>query len=133
MHLTITALTASALALLLIILAIRTIQLRVRHRVPFGDQGHHPLTSAIRAHANLSEYAPTGILLIGLLEADGAGGPQLMVLAGGFVVTRVMNAIGLFNPPGPPTAARSLGIVGTLAVLLALALWLAARVIVRLG
>lgn len=133
MHLTITALTASALALLLVTLAIRTIQLRVRHRAPFGDQGHQPLTSAIRAHANLSEYAPTGILLIGLLEADGAGGPLLMALAGGFVVTRVLNAIGLFNPPGPPTATRSFGIVGTLLVLLALALWLAARVIVRLG
>ena len=41
-----------------------------------------------------------------------------------FVVARVLNAIGLFNPPGPPTLARSVGIVATLAILLGLTIWL---------
>ena len=127
MPLIITALTASSLALLLVVLALLTIRQRFKHRAPFGDAGQHALTSAIRAHANLAEYMPIGITLIALLEA----GPHDPLLLGGaaiaFVTTRALNAIGLFNPPGPPGPARSIGIVGTLLVLLGLALWLAAR------
>lgn len=127
MPLTITALTASALAILLVLLAILTIQQRMKYRVPFGDGEKQPLIAAIRAHANLAEYMPIGITLIALLE----GGPHNPYILGGlamaFVVTRLLNAIGLFAPPGPPGPARSIGIVGTLLVLLGLAVWLAAR------
>ncbi len=127
MPLIITALTASTLALLLVLLAGLTIRQRLKYSAPFGDAGQHGLTSAIRAHANLAEYMPIGISLIALIE----GGPHNPLILGGaaiaFVATRALNAIGLFNPPGPPGPARSIGIVGTLLVLLGLALWLAAR------
>ncbi|MDB5673938.1 MAG: putative rane protein, partial [Sphingomonas bacterium] len=72
MHLITTALTASALALLLVFLSITTIRMRMKHKAAFGDAGEHGLTSAIRAHGNLTEYAPMGVILIGLLEASGA-------------------------------------------------------------
>ena len=124
MHLTITALTAVALALLLVILSVTTIRMRMKHRAPFGDAGQHGLTSAIRAHGNLTEYAPIGLILIALLEVNDASHTPLGIVAAAFVTCRLLNAIGLFNPPGPPTATRSIGIVGTLLILFGLAIWL---------
>lgn len=129
MHLIITALTASALALLLVILATNTIRLRMKYGAAFGDHGHQDLVSSIRAHGNLSEYMPIGITLIGLLEASSVNFTILAVVAAGFVITRALNAVGLFNPPGPPGPARSIGIVGTLMILLGLAIWLAVVVL----
>ncbi|MES2059213.1 MAG: MAPEG family protein [Pseudomonadota bacterium] len=124
MHLMITALTTAALALLLVFLSVTTIRMRIKYEASFGDAGQHGLTSAIRAHGNLTEYAPIGIILIGLLENYGAPHLALGIVAAVFVICRALNAIGLFNPPGPPTATRSIGIVGTLLVLLGMALWL---------
>ena len=124
MHLTTTALTASALTLLLVFLSITTIRMRMKHKAAFGDAGDQALTSAIRAHGNLTEYAPIGVILIGLLEASGAAHKPLALVAAAFVVARVLNAIGLFNPPGPPPLTRSIGIVATLLILLGLAIWL---------
>ena len=129
MHLIITALTASALAVLLVLLALNTIRLRMKYSAAFGDHGHHDLVSSIRAHGNLAEYMPIGITLIGLLEASGVNFMILAGLAAGFVVSRALNAIGLFNPRGPPGPARSIGIVGTLLILLGLAGWLAVVVL----
>ncbi|GAA0306245.1 MAPEG family protein [Sphingomonas oligophenolica] len=124
MHLIITSLTASALALLLVVLSVITIRARMKHNAAFGDAGEQRLTSAIRAHGNLTEYAPIGLILIALLEANGAGHQPLLIVAAAFVVARVLNAIGLFNPPGPPPLTRSIGIVATLAILVGLAVWL---------
>lgn len=129
MQLTITALTAAALALLLVFLSITTIRMRMKHRASYGDAGQHDLISAIRAHGNLTEYAPIGIILIALLESGGANRTPLAIAAAAFVGARLLNAAGLFNPPGPPRPARSIGIVATLLILLGLALWLALRVL----
>ena len=132
MPLVITALTASALAFLLVALAILTIRQRLRHRAPFGDAGQQPLTAAIRAHANLAEYMPIGITLIALIEG-GRHDPMLLgAAAAAFVMARLLNAVGLYAPPGPPGPARSIGIVATLTILLGLALWLAARTLGQL-
>ena len=129
MHLTITALTAAALALLLVFLSVTVIRARMRHGAAYGDAGQHDLTAAIRAHGNLIEYAPLGVILIGLLEAAEANRTALGATAAAFVVARMLNALGLFNPPGPPKPARSIGIVATLAILLGLSVWLVALVL----
>ncbi len=129
MHLIITALTAASLAILLVMLALNTIRLRMKYSAAFGDGGHQDLVSSIRAHGNLSEYMPIGITLIGLLEASGVNFMILAGLAAGFVGCRLLNAIGLFNPPGPPGPARSIGIVGTLLILLGMAVWLVVTVV----
>ena len=44
----------------------------------------------------------------GLLEASGAAHKPLALVAAAFVVARVLNAIGLFNPPGPPPSVNVL-------------------------
>ncbi|MDB5705220.1 MAG: putative rane protein [Sphingomonas bacterium] len=128
MELTITGLTAASLALLLVFLSVTTIRMRMKHSAAFGDAGQHDLTSAIRAHGNLTEYAPMGLILIGLLEAGGANHLALAITAAAFFFARVLNAWGLFNPPGPPGPARSIGIVATLAILLGMAVWLLVRI-----
>ena len=134
MALPITSLTAAVLGLLLVLLAIKTIQVRVRHGVAFGDGGHAGLIAATRAHGNHAEYAPIGVILIGLLEAAGVYAPALGVAAAAFVAARIVHSIGLFGPPGPPpNKARSIGIVLTLLILIALALWLAVATIGALG
>lgn len=133
MHLVITALTAAALAILLVVLAVATIRLRMKYAAAFGDGGHQDLVSAVRAHGNLAEYMPIGITLIGLLEASGVNPTLLAILAAGFVGCRLLNAIGLFAPPGPPGPARSIGIVGTLLILLGLAGWLIVTVLPMVG
>ncbi|MEO7687810.1 MAG: hypothetical protein ABIS51_00885 [Sphingomonas sp.] len=46
MHLTTTALAASALALLQVFLSVTTIRMRMKHKAAFGDAGEHALTSA---------------------------------------------------------------------------------------
>ena len=127
MQLTITALTAAALALLLVFLSITTIRMRMKHSAAYGDAGQHELISAIRAHGNLTEYAPIGIILIALLESGGANSTILAIVAAIFVGARLLNAVGLFNPPGPPRPARSIGIVVTLLTLLGMAIWLFIR------
>jgi uncharacterized membrane protein YecN with MAPEG domain len=128
MELTITGLTAASLALLLVFLSVTTIRMRMKHSAAFGDAGQHDLTSAIRAHGNLTEYAPIGLILIGLLEIGGAHHIALAITAAAFVLARVLNAKGLFNEPGPPGPARSVGIVMTLAILLGMAVWLLVRI-----
>ncbi len=60
MQLTITALTAAALALLLVFLSITTIRKRMKHSAAYGDAGKHDLTCAIRAHGRPHRICPDG-------------------------------------------------------------------------
>jgi len=126
MPLTITAYTAAALAILIVLLAIDTIRRRVALRAAFGDGADHGLVSAIRAHGNLTEYAPMALILIALLELAKVNAIGLAALAGAFVAARLLHVHGIYQPPGPPNASRSIGIVATLAILLVLAIWLIA-------
>jgi uncharacterized membrane protein YecN with MAPEG domain len=57
------------------------IALRRKHQVPLGDGGHADLAQAIRAHANLVEFAPLGLLGLGCLELNGV--PSAVVGAAG--------------------------------------------------
>lgn len=130
MDLTITGLTAAALAILLALLALDTIRNRFRTRMPFGVGEDRGLTAASRAHGNLTENAPITLILIGLLEAGGADRQILTYVAGAFVAARVLHAIGLYmQTGGPPPAPRAIGVVATLLVQLGLAGWLIVRLI----
>jgi len=128
MHLIITPLAASVLTLLLIVLSIDAIRRRMALRIPFGDGGDPGLISAIRAHANLTEYLPIGLTLIGLLEANRANPYVLGPLAATFVVARYLHANGLYRRSDSLNFPRSAGIVATLLVLAIMAPWLALTV-----
>ena len=68
MHLNITPYYAAVLALLFIILSVRTIKSRREHKVAIGDGGEKSILRASRVHANFSEYVPLTLLLIAMLE-----------------------------------------------------------------
>lgn len=128
MDLTITGLTAAALAILLALLALDTIRNRFRTRMPFGTGDDRGLTAASRAHGNLAENAPITLILIGLLEVGGADHDILAYTAGAFVAARVLHAIGLYiQSSGPPPAPRAIGVIVTLLIQLGLAGWLLVR------
>jgi len=106
------------LALLLVVLSVRVIQLRYRHKVEIGDGSVPELQRAIRAHANFVEYVPLALLLI--LMADLVGHEKLVVhvLGIALLVGRVAHALGFTSGMGP-NLGRSLGVGLTMLVLIA--------------
>ena len=92
----VTALYASLLAILLFILSIRVIGLRGNPAFAFIAQGKGDdelLQRAIRAQGNLTEYAPTMLILLFLLETSGVADAKLHALASAFLLGRVMHGI----------------------------------------
>jgi uncharacterized membrane protein YecN with MAPEG domain len=91
----ITAVYAAILALLLVALSIRVIMVRRRAQVAVGDGADPTLARAIRAQANLSEYAPLALLLLLLLELNGAGALWVHVLGAMLLIGRLIHAWGI--------------------------------------
>ena len=95
----ITALYAAAITLLFLALSVRVIRLRRAARIALGDGGERRLARAIRAHANCAEYAPIGIILIGLAESLSVPALLLHALGIGLVAGRVVHAYGVSQEP----------------------------------
>lgn len=106
---------ASILGLLLVVLSTRVIYMRRSYRVGIGAGEHRDLERAIRAQANLIEYAPLALIVIVLLEMQGAPAWQIHALGATLVASRLLHAFGL-SRRGGPSGGRLLGIVGTLLV-----------------
>ena len=68
---------------------------RTRFRVNHGDGGNERLNRRIRAHANFAEYVPLILLLVALLEAEGAGRITIHALLLPLVIARVMHPFGM--------------------------------------
>lgn len=113
MHVSITPLYAGLLGLMLIYLAAQTIRARMRAKVSIGDGGDTGLAHAIRAHGNFTEYAPMGLVLLALVEMQGAPALALHLLGLTLVAGRAAHAYGLTraNDLHP---ARGIGMVLTL-------------------
>ncbi|MFN2258456.1 MAG: MAPEG family protein [Parasphingopyxis sp.] len=124
MTLPVTAALAISMATLLLLLAIDTVRHRVRIRIPHGTAEDAKLTSASRAHGNLAEHAPLAVILVALLEMSQANHIGLIVVSGAFILGRLLHIHGLYNPKeGGPPLSRSLGVILTWLVLLALIVW----------
>ena len=121
MILPVTLVIAAAIGLINVWLALRVGQGRVSSKIMLGDGGEAAMTARIRAHANLTEYAPTVLILMALIEL--ARGPSLFlwIVGAAFVVVRLAHAFGIARPtPGP---LRMIGALGTWVVIVALAVW----------
>lgn len=68
----VSALYAVLGALLLFKLSIDVIKQRAQYRVPFGDGGFYELQIAIRIHGNAVEYIPIALILMVVMEMNGA-------------------------------------------------------------
>ncbi len=95
MQLDITPYYAAVLALLFILLSIRTIKTRREHKVAIGDGGEKSILRASRVHANFSEYVPFTVLLIAMLEMQSYSHWIIHALCIALVTARIAHAYGV--------------------------------------
>lgn len=95
MTLAITALYAGLCAFVLTWLSFKAGTLRGRKKISVGDGGDIEMLEAMRRHANAVEYIPIALILIGVLELNGANSTFLHVLGALLVVTRIAHGLGL--------------------------------------
>jgi uncharacterized membrane protein YecN with MAPEG domain len=93
----ITALYASALALLLIWLAFQVIKQRRSNKIADAEGGVESLQIARSAQSNASEYIPITLILMALLEYNGASVLWIHLTGIAFVVGRVIHAKGILS------------------------------------
>ena len=89
----ITAFFSSILALIFYKLSINVIRLRRKYKVSLGSsKKHKDLEQAIRAHGNLSEFLPIGLILLACLEVNHL--PKIVVFLCGlfFLIGRYPHA-----------------------------------------
>ncbi len=112
----ITALYAGLLGLLLVVLSIRVIAGRRAAGIGLGTGDDATLERRVRAQANLAEYAPMGLILLGLLEAGGTAAWALHGLGGVLLAGRLAHGFALgFTASNVP--ARVAGMVATFAMI----------------
>lgn len=121
MLLPITLTTAAALALLHIWLSLRISAVRLKTKTSIGDGGHPVVLARMRAHANFTENAPFFLILLGLLEYNGAWSLALWIAALLFILARLAHPYGMERPA--PNALRAGGMLVSMVLIAALALW----------
>ncbi len=124
---------ASILAIVFVVLSVRTLRLRRSLKIAMGDAGDKRMLRAIRVHSNFAEYVPFALLLIYLVEIQAAHpilvhGLGLWLLAG-----RLSHAFGV-SRDDEKFQYRVAGMAATFTVLLACSgylLFAAARSVVQ--
>lgn len=122
----VTLLYAGLLALVLLGLTVRVIQLRGRRKVGIGDGGHEDLALAIRVHANFVEFVPMVLILMALLEATAAPAWAMHAIGIVLVICRLAHAQGLASSQGT-SPGRAVGAGGTMLLLLVCSIWAVLR------
>lgn len=95
----ITALYASLLAVLFILLSVRVIAQRREARVEIGPGESLELLRRMRVHANFAEYVPFALVLLALAESLKV--PSILLHATGMILLggRLVHAYGLSQSP----------------------------------
>lgn len=115
----ITSIYASLLALLIVRLSISVIKLRRKNRISVGDGGNEELQLAIRTHSNAVEYIPIALMLLLMLELNGAAKILIHLLGATLIIGRILHAFGL---PAKDLKKRVLGMQITIYLLIGLAI-----------
>jgi hypothetical protein len=111
--------TTGAAALVNLWLAIRIGQIRRAEKISVGDGGSLRLIARMRAQSNFVEYAPLVLILLALIEAACGTSLWLWIIAGVFILGRILHAFGMDGwRPG-----RMFGTMATLLIMLGLALY----------
>jgi uncharacterized membrane protein YecN with MAPEG domain len=122
----VTALWTALLALWILLLMLRVVQLRWTRRVGIGDGGDKQLAKAIRVHANAIETMPIALLLMFGHELGG-GTPGLLHGCGAaLLASRLLHARGLYRTSGA-SAGRMLGSILWTTVVVVLSTLIIAR------
>ena len=95
------------------------IKLRTLYRVAYGDGGFYELQTAIRVQGNAVEYIPVALLLLLVMEQNGAGvdGPCLR----GYSDCRPAVSLLRVKTPREPLAAYGMAATFTAMILMVLA------------
>jgi uncharacterized protein len=125
-----TAFYASLLALIYAGLSAWVVAGRLSSNVLHGDGGDSALLKRIRSHGNFAEYVPLTLLLIALLEANGAGYALVQTLLIVLVIARLLHPVGMLAPMNSVQqyACRGGGMVATFLVMVVAAIMLLIRV-----
>lgn len=94
-----TILYAAALATLFVVLSVRTLLLRRTLGIGLGDGGDERMLRAVRAHANFAEYTPLALLLLFMLELQGATSGWVHGLGLCLLLGRLSHAFGVSRAP----------------------------------
>ena len=117
----ITLTIAAAAVLINLWLGTRVSRLRFRHKVSVGDAGNDAIACRMRAQANVVEYTPLFLILLGLIELSEGSRTWLWGVAILYIFGRLAHPFGMDRPA--PNKLRVVGILITWAVLLGLALY----------
>ena len=92
----ITVLYANLLGIVLLVLTIRVVYLlRAKADIIYGDGGIAEHTTVLRAQMNFIEYIPLALILMAMLEFNGAGAGLLHGLGITLVAARIVHPFGL--------------------------------------
>lgn len=126
------------------ILAFRVGSYRNRTRKGVGHENDTVLERRVRRHANMAEYAPIFLIVLALFEMIAGQTNVITWLAGLFAVSRIFHAIGFSSSAGSHLVGledkkyffpltRAIGAISSMILSLALALFLAFRLLTMPG
>lgn len=125
------ALWSGLLILLLVVLSVRVVMGRQKHRVALGDGGNDDMVLRGRVFGNAAEYIPVGIGALALLTLLGLPTYCIHAVGGVLFLGRILHASGL--TAGKPTPGRLFGMVLTYLALIAAAGMLIVHAFVGVG
>jgi uncharacterized membrane protein YecN with MAPEG domain len=108
MTLSITALYAGILALIVLALAINVTLHRVKLQVSLGDGGKPQMLRMIRLHGNAAEYIPFAVLLMAIYELNGGAHMALHIVGIALVAGRMLQTWGMWTTD-MPNIGRQIG------------------------
>ncbi|PCM42903.1 MAPEG family protein [Marinobacter sp. ANT_B65] len=120
----VTGVFAAVLGILLLVLSVQVVKFRLKFKKGMGTTGDRDFEAAVRAHANLVEYAPLGLIMLGIAELNGVASGLVYWTGMALVVGRLLHAWGMINGSGGPHKARMIGILLTWLAILAAAVLL---------
>ena len=116
MLLPITALYAGLLVIILIALGIGIGAARARTGISILHGDDMDVAVRMRRHGNFVENAPYALLLMAIIEANGAGSTLLHALGIALVVSRILHPLGLKHD-NARDPLRGIGAFGTILVI----------------
>ncbi len=125
----VTALFAALLALVMLVLAFRVGSRRGMLQIPIGDSGDAKLLIDNRRHLNFVEHVPMAVILMAVVELNGAPKGWLYAIGALLVIARVLHPIGL-RSEDMRHPFRTIGAMLTMlctVALIGIALWQAAQ------
>ena len=112
----VTGFFAGMFALMLVGLSMAVSAARARSGVLIGDRGPDALLRTIRAHGNFIEFVPMGLIVMALVEAEGASVRMVAGLGAALLIGRIAHAIGMLRGVLVPRVAGMVLTYGVLVV-----------------